>query len=121
MPGRAPNVAERLGVAEDYILADARPAGSQTQGLATGRMYKVENINDEQLGALAGRRVEVIGHIDAETSDVRPGGAPAPDRNPVSPDAIDLPEFEARSIRQVEGTCPAVPVTSPAPANSPVR
>jgi hypothetical protein len=119
IPGRAPNVVERLGVGEDYVLADARPAGSQTQGLATGRMYKVENINDEQLGALAGRRVEVIGRIDSAQSDVTPGGRPAPDRNPVSPDDINLPEFEARSIRQVEGTCPAVPVTTPAPAASP--
>jgi hypothetical protein len=122
IPGRAPNVAERVGIAEDYILTEARPAGSSAQGLATGRMYKVEHVNDEQLGALVGRRVEVMGRIDAEASDVTPGGAPAADRNPISPDKIDLPEFEARSIRQADGTCPAVPVTAPAaPTQAPVR
>ena len=113
VPGRTPNVAERVGVGEDYILADARPAGSRAEGLATGRMFKVEKIDDEQLKALVGRRVEVVGRADAEAGDIRPDGAPARDRNIASPDDIDLPELEARSIRQVEGTCPAVPVTSP--------
>lgn len=35
VPGRSPNVAERAGVMEDYILADARPATGSTAG-ATG-------------------------------------------------------------------------------------
>jgi len=112
-------VAERLGVAEDYIIADARPQGSQAQGLATGRMYKVEQIDDEQLQKLVGRRVEVTGRIDADADDATPSGAPARDRNPVSPDDIELPEFEASSIRQVEGTCPSAPAA--APSSTPSR
>lgn len=112
VPGRSPNVAERLGVGEDYIIADARPQGTQAQGLASGRMYKVEQVADDQLQKLVGRRVEVTGRIDADPSDTTPSGAPARDRNPISPDSIELPEFEASSIRSVEGTCPATPAAA---------
>lgn len=116
VPGRQPNVVERAGVLEDYILAEmpasttpAKPGAVGTAGTAsaTTKMYKVELIPDEKLRALVGKRVEVTGRIDAE------GGTTAakPDRGP-GPDTIDLPEFEATDIREVSGSCPA----SPAPA-----
>ena len=130
IPGRTPNVAERVGVLEDYILADAKLApGSSTgaggvgqtsnrpetaqHGLKAGNMYKVENLPDERLGALVGKRIEVVGKIDAEPGDPPRGpvGAPAaakPDRS-AGPDRIELPEFEATSIKEVSGTCPATP------------
>ena len=118
VPGRTPNVAEKAGVLEDYILADARMAGqnSGAQGLATGRMYKVESIPDERLKALVGKRVEVTGRIDAEGSGQgRAGGGAQANRNPASPDAINLPEFEATAIREVTGgaACPAKPAAAP--------
>jgi hypothetical protein len=69
-------------------------------------MYKVENIPDERLKALVGKRVEVSGRIDPEAAGL--GGAAARDRGP-GPDQISLPEFEAASIREVSGTCPAAP------------
>jgi hypothetical protein len=122
IPGRKPNVAERAGVLEDYILAGASVAGTETKpsgttgatgtsGTApsTGNMYKVEGPADEKLKALVGKKVEVTGRIDPEGG---PGsaatGAPRPDRGP-GPDTINLPEFEASSIREVSGTCPATP------------
>lgn len=131
VPGRQPNVAERTGVMEDYILADARTAeqsgsATGTSGSATGtsgttpaagKMYKVEKIADEQLRALVGKRVEVTGSIDADANKESATGTPGaakPDQNPASPDAIDLPEFEAASIREVSGSCPPKP-------KSPVR
>jgi hypothetical protein len=119
VPGRAPNVAERAGVLEDYILADAAtpaaPAkpdsapgavGTSGSAPASGNMYKVEGPADERLKALVGKRVEVTGRIDPEGS-ATPGG-PRPDRGP-GPDAISLPEFEATSVREIAGTCPATP------------
>jgi hypothetical protein len=123
VPGRTPNVAERAGVMEDYILADVKPAGSPapSAGGAVGTsgtsatMYKLEQIADERLQGLVGKRVEVVGRIDAEAGDTRraPGAAgatPQPDRN-VGPDRIELPEFEVTSIKEVEGgtPCPAKP------------
>jgi hypothetical protein len=122
--GRTPNVAERAGVMEDYILADVKRAGqdstspsSATPGAAgtSGKvlpMYKLEKIADERLRAVVGKRVEVTGRIDAERGDVAksPAGAePRADKNPGSPDKVELPEFEVTEIREVAGTCPAKP------------
>jgi len=121
VPGRKPNVVERAGVLEDYILAGASAPGAQAQpgaatpaatgtsgtALTTGNMYKVEKIPDERLKALVGKRVEVNGRIDPEGAPTRPAG-PGPDRG-LGPDRINLPEFEASSIREVTGTCPPMP------------
>ncbi len=107
VPGRTPNVAERAGVLEDYILADVRmPAGSATgtSGAAGGGavgaggaagagatagtagtgagMYKLELIADERLKALVGKRVEVTGRMDREAGDT--GGTT---RAPATPGA----------------------------------
>ena len=122
MPGRAPNIAERVGVLEDYILADASIAGSTKPGLlsgstpASGNMYKVEGPSDERLKSLVGKRVEVTGKIDPEgPAGAKPGG-PQPDRG-LGPDKVNLPEFEASSIREVSGTtCPATPSGRPVSA-----
>ena len=126
IPGRTPNVAEKAGVMEDYILAgatiatsDAKPSATPgatgTSGTApsSGKTYKVEGPADEKLKALVGKRVEVTGRIDPEggPGSSNPSGAPTPDRGP-GPDKINLPEFEASAIREVAGTCPATP---PAP------
>ena len=115
IPGRKPNVAERAGVLEDYILADASVAGAQTKpgstaGAAptTGNMYKVEGPPDEKLKALVGKKVELTGRIDPEGGPGATTGTPRTDRGP-GPDQINLPEFEATSIREVAGTCPATP------------
>jgi hypothetical protein len=122
IPGRKPNVAEKAGMMEDYILAGASVAGSEAKpsatpgatgtsgtALSSGKTYKVEGPADEKLKALVGKRVEVTGRIDPEGSpSSNPTGAPTPDRSP-SPDKINLPEFEASAIREVSGTCPATP------------
>jgi hypothetical protein len=124
VPGRKPNIAERAGVLEDYILADATTspedpgskgtagtAGTSASAPASGSMYKIENIPDDRLKSLVGKRVEVKGRIDPQRRAPGPGsatGAPTADRG-LSPDRINLPELEASSIREVSGTCPATP------------
>jgi hypothetical protein len=121
VPERKPNVAERAGVLEDYILADATMPSAESKPGATpgatgtagttpesGNMYKVEGPPDERLKGLVGKRVEVMGRIDPEGGPGATPGAPRPDRSP-GPDKINLPEFEATSIREVPGTCPATP------------
>ena len=122
VPGRKPNVVERAGILEDYILAGVTVAGEQrptgTAGSAstavpsTGTMYKVENIADEKLKALIGKRVEVTGHIDPEGRSRLGVGGAKPDAG-LGPDKISLPEIEASSIREVtgQGQCPAKPPT----------
>ena len=131
VPGRAPNVAEKAGVMEDYILVASNDAsavsattgtsgttppagtagtvGTMASSTAT-KAYKLEQIADERLRAVVGKRVEVTGRIDAERSDTAAGTAGAPARDTgVGPDKINLPEFEVTDIREVEGTCPATP------------
>jgi len=131
IPGRSPNVAERVGVMEDYILADAQPkassssadasssaAGETTAAVGTsgtmtsgGKMYKLEHVSDEILGSLVGKRVEVIGRIDKEPGDQTnmQGGAAVAQDNSAGPDRIELAEFEVTSIKATTGTCPAQP------------
>lgn len=133
VPGRTPNVAEKAGVLEDYILvasADTSaatagttgttpPATAGTSGSATAmsatKAYKLEKIEDEKLRAMVGKRVEVTGKVDAERNDTAAAatatgtaGVPARDTN-LGPDEIELPEFEVTSIKEVPGTCPAMP------------
>ena len=119
VPGRAPNVAERAGVMEDYILADVKPASASASGAvgtsgttAAAAMYKLELIADEKLQAVVGKRVEVTGRIDAEAGDMKKSDtAPAPSQTDkaIGRDQVNLAEFEVTSIREVAGTCPATP------------
>ena len=116
VPGRKPNVVERAGILEDYILAGVTVAGQPqrptgTAGSAvpsTGTMYKVEKIADEKLKALVGKRVEVTGQIDPEGRSRLGVGGAKPDAG-LGPDKISLPEIEASAIREVPGTCTAKP------------
>lgn len=123
VPGRSPNVAERAGVLEDYILAEVTPgqgapstgapgaAGTSGMSKSTA-MYKLELVDDAKLKALVGKRVEVTGRIDAESGDKMPtSNTPptTPTDRAIGRDRIDLPEFEVTSIKEVTGTCPAKP------------
>ncbi len=122
IPGRTPNVAERAGVLEDYILvASTAPASTPGATGTTGttgtrgtsgaaKMFKLEHKPDHQLSAMVGKRVQVTGKVDAERSD-SPGAAAArpPQDQSVGPDRINLPEFEITSIREAQGECPAKP------------
>lgn len=127
VPGRAPNVAERAGVLEDYILAEmsptpagtpgagAPPAPTGTSGAAQklGTMYKLEFAEDGKLRALVGKRVEVTGRVDKEAGDsaATPATSPATSQadKVLGRDRIDLAEFEVSSIRETAGACPATP------------
>ena len=124
VPGRAPNVAEKSGVLEDYILAEVKPSASASAGSTTGTsgtsgtstpkrgaMYKLEKIADEQLQAAVGKRVEVTGRIDAESTDAKSatGASTTPTESAIGRDAVNLPEFEVSSMKQISGSCPATP------------
>lgn len=117
VPGRKPNIVERAGITEDYILtstkmvkgsapaggsaAETRQSGDKPVGTAGGReaMYEVEGIDDEELKQHVGRRVQIEGtfeHIDrAKATPER--GTPAD----------DLVEIRGTTIRHVPGDCPA--------------
>jgi hypothetical protein len=123
VPGRAPNLAERAGVLEDYILAEitpaeaAKPAGTAGSSTpATNSMYKLEHTSDSQLKSMVGKRVEATGRVDAEADDASGQPPASAETNKtdriVGHDRIDLPEFEVSSIKVVPGSCPDKPTTS---------
>jgi hypothetical protein len=110
VPGRKPNVAERAGVLEDYILTNTKivkgsaPQASTAQarpGEATGTsgalapMYDVKGIADEQLKTLVGKRVQ----IDGAFGDVS--------RSPSAGPTEDLVDIRGTAIRSAAGECPA--------------
>jgi hypothetical protein len=125
IPGRTPNVAERAGVMEDYILVTSTASATGTTGatgtsgtagaagtagaMAAGKAFKLEHAADEKLSSLVGKRVEVTGRVDKGASATAGTTGAKPDTNPMSPDQIELPEFEVTQIKEVEGTCPTTP------------
>ena len=121
VPGRAPNLAERAGFLEDYILAELSPAeAARSTGTSAGTpttysMYKLEKVSDTQLKAVVGKRVEVTGSIDVGEKDATGQPSAAVETNKtdraIGHDRINLPEFEVTSMRAVAGTCPAKPTT----------
>ena len=122
IPGRTPNVAEKAGVMEDYILVVSDQAATSAPGTATPtgtsgaasahKAFKLEKIADERLSAMVGKMVEVTGKTDADNDTAKNRatgtGGTTPDRS-LGPDKIELPEFEVTNIKEIEGTCPATP------------
>lgn len=110
VPGRSPNVAERAGLGEDYILTTVKiikgsaPGGARAGETPTGTtgaretMYEVGGIDDEKLKELVGQRVQIEGTFEDDTT--------APPRADTGTPTDDLVELRGISIRKVAGTCP---------------
>ena len=118
VPGRAPNVAEKAGVLEDYILTSAKflkgvphaagatgaaaeqPTGTSGMGAAKA-MFEVRGIEDTQLKSFLGQRVEIEGRVNP---------ADFAERKSASGEKTgDLPELHGVVIRKATSTepCPA--------------
>lgn len=113
VPGRKPNVAERAGIAEDYILTHIKaikgtlPAGAAeakpgtavgTAGYTRATMFEVTGIDDEQLKKHVGRRVQIEGMFqNVDRLQAKPEAQTPTD---------DLAEIRGTVIRQVSGECP---------------
>jgi len=131
VPGRRPNIIERAGIMQDYLLTqatfappsltDARTRGGPTPDIpvstsgspqtpATGSVYKIEGIAAARLRELTGKRVEVTGRIDEddmrEVRGTAGTGTTVPGTNVRIEDADgDTPEFEATVINETGGIC----------------
>jgi hypothetical protein len=107
VPGRKPNVAEKAGVMEDYILTNAKivkgsaPASQARADQPTGTsgsaaastMFDVKGIDDARLKQYVGKRVQ----IDGTFADV----------NRTATANEDLVDIRGTTIRQATGDCPA--------------
>ena len=131
VPGRRPNIVERAGIMQDYLLTqatlappsvtDARTTGGPTpdtpvstsgspQTPVTGSVYKIEGIAANRLRQLTGKRVEVTGRIDEddmrEVRGTAGSGTTVPGTDVRTADADgDTPEFEATAINDIGGIC----------------
>jgi hypothetical protein len=100
VPGRKPNVAERAGVGEDYILTNSKMVRGSLPGATPATqnvMFEIEGIDDARLKQNVGRRVQLEGafeNVDRSRAAPEPGTP-----------ADDLVEFRATSIKQVAGDC----------------
>ena len=70
VPGLKPNVAERAGVTEDYILTNVKMAASSTvSGLALAPRYEIEGIDKSDLKKHVNHQVELTGTITQPTPE----------------------------------------------------
>jgi hypothetical protein len=91
VPGRKPNVVERAGVTEDYILTNVKMApGSAVSGIGLSPMYEIEGIAGAELKKHINHQVELTGVIAA-------------DRRMDD----DAPDFTAVTMKMISATCPA--------------
>ena len=103
----------RTGVARDkgFVLANATLASTGREP-ASGAMYKVDKLDDDRLTPNVGKRVELVGQIEADATDLHvAGNGVTSTAGRSDPRPAKLPEFDAISIHQVEGACPARPAT----------
>lgn len=92
VPGRRPNIAERAGIAEDYLLTNVKMGqGSTAQGIGLAPLYEIEGIDDAELKKHLNHQVELTGTISGQ-----PGATPE-----------DAPEFQATSLKMISATCAA--------------
>ena len=97
--GLKPNVVERAGIAEDYILTEVKlPADSKTSAIGLATMYEIEGIAESELKAHLNHQIEVTGKL----SKVETGAAATTASN-----RGDVPDFHATSFRMLAATCPS--------------
>jgi hypothetical protein len=98
VPGAKPNVAERAGVGEDFILTQAKLTKG---GASSGAMYKISGLDDEKLRSMSNQQVEVQGRLREKTmtgatKPTTPGPTTPPD---------EVQEIRATSIKMLASTC----------------
>jgi hypothetical protein len=129
VPGLKPNIAERAGVTEDFVITSAKvikgsdPAAGESRSTAS-TMFGVEGLSKNQIESNLNRRVEIDGTIEGKDDRARGDTtrSPVPPRpEPSAPDptpnprgmkapgdsAGDLAQLQAKAIRTVPGDCPA--------------
>jgi hypothetical protein len=92
VPGLKPNVAERAGVSEDYIITNVKmSSASKVSGIALATRYEVEGISKDELKKHLNHQVELTGTITQ----------PAPAGNDETAD------FHGTALKMISATCPA--------------
>lgn len=97
--GLKPNIAERAGITEDYILTAVKAApDSPVSALGLGTLYEIEGIAESEIKKHLNHQVEFTGRLS--TTETGAAAANAANRG-------DVPDFHATSMRMIAATCPA--------------
>lgn len=126
VPGLTPNVAERAGVGEDFILINAKPAATPSgSGAARALMYRIEGLSSDELKKHVNHQVELQGVVeDEDRATAPPAGTTRGTGDPSRPGATATPpssapgamkdsdtakpkDFRAASLKMVSATCPS--------------
>jgi len=90
VPALKPNVAERAGITEDYILTDVKMSpSSAVSGIGVSTKYEIEGIAEAELKKHLNHQVELTGQVVQPAADA---SDPAPD-------------FRATSLKMISATC----------------
>lgn len=106
VPGRKPNIAERAGIGQDYLLTDSRivkgsaPAGARADG-GHDAIYDVQGLSTDQMKANVNKRVQIDGIFEHEDRAQK-----GPELNGTGNDLVGL---NGTSIRSVSGDCASGP------------
>ena len=108
VPGRKPNIAERAGIGEDYVLTDSRivkgsaPSGESHAG-GHNAIYDVQGLSADQLKSNVNKRVQIDGTFEHQERAQK-----GPEVNCTGNDLVEL---KGTSIRSVAGDCATGPPT----------
>lgn len=106
VPGRRPNVAERAGVTEDYILTNVKMASSSTtSGIGLASSYEIEGIAEDELQKHLNHQVEIVGTLSPGNAQGNRGAAAA--AGSAAAANADLPQLQATTLKMLAATCPA--------------
>lgn len=115
VPGLSSSRAERAGVAEDYVLTNAKltgagaPSGAGTAGDKKGAMYRISGLDKDKLRPLLNQQVEVTGRLEmaARRDATPPAGAPGAtgQTGAQTGRAEDLQEIRGTSVKSIAATC----------------
>lgn len=131
--GMKPNVAERAGMGEDYILTNVKMgaasagtvAGSGTTGTTgsgtaatgaagasagravAGLMYKIEGLDDAELKKHLNHHIELQGKVDDSAMGSSPSGSPSTSGTSGAAAGAAPKEFNATSLKMISATCPS--------------
>lgn len=92
VPGLKPNVAERAGVTNDFVVTNVKISpSSSVSGIGVSTKYEVEGIAEAELKKHLNHQVELVGQIvQAESAS-----------------KDDAPDFRATSMKMLAATCTA--------------
>jgi hypothetical protein len=91
VPGLKPNVAERAGVTNDFVVTNVKMSpASSVSGIGVASKYEVEGIAEAELKKHLNHQVELMGTI-VQTDTTKD----------------DAPDFKATSLKMLAQTCAA--------------